>query len=88
VSSESVVAVEHLGEAHVKLITLEELAAIKIFGDVKDFNIGVLNLTPEIGVEGVEVHGFGGELVQCRGCEGRRAPRVCRFTDWSGHPAR
>jgi hypothetical protein len=44
VSSESVGAVEHLSEVHVKMIIPEELAAIKIFGDVKDFKIGVLIL--------------------------------------------
>ena len=87
-SSESVGAVEHLSEVHVKMIIPEELAAIKIFGDVKDFKIGVLNLTPEIGVEGVEIHGCLVELVQCKGWEGTPRCPMCQFTDWSGHLAR
>ena len=74
-SSQSVSAVEHLDEGIVDVINLHILGTIKIFRNVKDFIIGVLNLTPKVGVEGVEIHGCLVELVQCRGLEGRLAPR-------------
>ncbi len=76
-SSQGVVAVEHLDEGLILVVII----LLQIF-DVVDLTRSILNLK-EVGV-----HGFGGELVQCRGCVGRWAPRVCRFTDWSGHPAR
>ena len=87
-SSESVGAVEHLDEGIVDVINLNILGTIKIFRNVKDFIIGVLNLTPKVGVEGVEIHGCLVELVQCRGWEGTVGCPMCQFTDWSGHLAR
>jgi len=67
VSSQGVVAVEHLDEVRVNFITLDEFGAIKLFGDnVKDLFISRVFNLKEVGVHGcvsgtnVVLHGGGG----------------------------
>ena len=70
-SSQGVVAVEHLDEVCVNFITLDELAAIKLFGD----NVKDLFISRVFDLKEVSVHGcVSGTNVVLHGCGGYRNP--------------